>query len=548
MMKRNVSISLATVLLAGCIQVLPTSQPISVPLARHPQSLVPPDQVPPQVVEPEALTGEGTIELNIRWPKRDDANFQAQAIPISTNALIVTVAKGDEILDRATVKRNPGASTATLNLTLKAANNLSIDVKAYREQDPNIEQHEPIAQGSAAGLNVVRSKSTPANITLEPLFTPVITGLSSNVGRRNDYIEIEGSNFGSSTIPVEVTFNGVAASVLSRTETTLRVQVPSTASTGQIRIKADGISSSSSAVFWVVKTLTLSASKAAWDTRQDGYRVLVGHHLPISSAMTWEPVNATSLYGTPPQPTWTNSNPAAGTLDANGVFLASNSSATTSIQAKLGNFTSSSIQVVPVEVSAVRLTPPAGLLYTNQINSLTFTGENLMSDGQENKLVSYSSSESSVTIGADGVAKVVSLGANGIVTITASSLLMPEKVATASLVLSSYAPTPSPSPTPTTTPTPKPTPTPSPTPQWIGVYVSAYHISTNAVDLYVNDHIAIYWTTGSDGGTVWRGFQKIASSTGDPTDIKFTSTGVYQLDIVTNSGPSYVLNVTVSAR
>lgn len=264
MVKRNVSISLATVLLAGCIQVLPTSQPISVPPAGHSQSVVPPEQVPPQVVEPEALTGEGTIELNIRWPKRDDANFQAQAIPISTNALIVTVAKGDEILDRATVKRNPGASTATLSLTLKASNNLSIDVKAYRELNPDPSTAIPIAQGKVTGLTVTRSKATAANIALDALFAPTIDSMSSIVGAVGDTITIYGINFGTPDTSLDVTFNSISAPILTRSNTALMVSVPHGAETGPLIVKADGISSTSNNIFWVGNVTSLPRPEEAY--------------------------------------------------------------------------------------------------------------------------------------------------------------------------------------------------------------------------------------------------------------------------------------------
>lgn len=69
---------------------------------------------------------------------------------------------------------------------------------------------------------------------------PSVTNVSPIFGASGDEVTITGSGFSSSTADISVYFAGVSAPVLSASGTSVKVQVPDTATTGEVRIISRG--------------------------------------------------------------------------------------------------------------------------------------------------------------------------------------------------------------------------------------------------------------------------------------------------------------------
>lgn len=96
---------------------------------------------------------------------------------------------------------------------------------------------------------------------------PQISSVSPASGAVGTEVTVTGLLFADSTADVSVRFNGVAASVLSATSTTLVAVVPAGATTGRIQVSTAGGSALSAADFTV-----LTGLGAAWTTRLAGPR------------------------------------------------------------------------------------------------------------------------------------------------------------------------------------------------------------------------------------------------------------------------------------
>lgn len=283
----------------------------------------------------------GTLTLSVRWPQQ--TGYQTALLPTSTNTLGIWVKQGTSTLKREVLTRVPGQPTATASLKLQAANNLSVEVKAYREFEPNLDTAVPIAQKSGT-FNITRSKNTAANLTLDPLNVPTVDGMSTNYGVTGDTVVLTGTNFGSGTVPTPlVAFNGVrAVSVTRNSETQLTVTVPPSAVTGKVVVTADGVDSTSEAIFWVPQTLMINSTGENWEPWGLDYRlVMFGKTRKFVAFATWTiKIGDPMAYGTPPSPTWTLSNPSAGSIDGNGLFTAARSYQQTNVSASLGSLQS----------------------------------------------------------------------------------------------------------------------------------------------------------------------------------------------------------------
>lgn len=305
----------------------------------------------------------GSLTLSVRWPQQ--TGYQTALLPTSTNALGITIRQGAALLTQEVITRLPGQTTATASLQLKAANNLSVEVKAYREADPDLATAVPIAQKSGT-FNVTRSRNTSANLTLDPLNVPTVDAMSTNIGMTGDMLTLTGTHFGTGSVPVPlVSFNGILASYRNRvSDTEMTVQVPPWAKTGKLVVVADGVTSSSEAVFWVPKTIAIASTKENWDPSASTDRlVMFGKTLLFSATSTWDYKPGDTLdYGTPPSPTWVLSNPSAGTLDGAGLFTATRSYQVTDVSARVGSL-QSSVQPVRLVADApviASLTPTNG--------------------------------------------------------------------------------------------------------------------------------------------------------------------------------------------
>lgn len=384
----------------------------------------------------------GTLTLTIRWPERPEG-YQTALIPTSTNALTIKVSSGSTVVAETTVTREANATTATANLSIKAANNLSVQVLAYRDAGPVPVGAQAIAQG-AATVNITRSKKTTATISLTPLIVPTITGLSRNAGVTGDEVTITGTNFGSGSIPVFVYFNGYLTVGATRSsETSLAVQVPPGAPTGQVVVKADGVSSVSNVVFWVPQAVTLSTIKDFWDhASATSQIVLFGKTKQLTATTTWEAKSGETAeqYGTPPNPTWSSSDTTAGTVDNSGLFTAGNAyvAAGTDLRASHGSMSSSALTMIPETVSfSLELPPAPRVLGGKGRPSLIYSGVNTFSDGATNSYVTYSAASASIDW-YTGRAIATDFGSNGTIVVSAESQIDPSQKTTTDITLSNY--------------------------------------------------------------------------------------------------------------
>jgi hypothetical protein len=105
-----------------------------------------------------------------------------------------------------------------------------------------------VAPNHAAGpVPVVATSGTLHSGALTFTYTtpalPVIASLNPNSGPVGTVVIIAGSNFGDNQNASTVTFNGVAASVISWSATSIQVTVPATATTGPVLVTVLGVAS-----------------------------------------------------------------------------------------------------------------------------------------------------------------------------------------------------------------------------------------------------------------------------------------------------------------
>lgn len=383
----------------------------------------------------------GTLSLTVRWPERP-TGYQTALIPTSTNTLVIKVSSGSTEVASASVTRQAGASTATANVPLKAGNNLSVEVLAYREAAPVPEGAEPTARGTA-NVNITRSRKTSAGVSLTPLFVPTITALSTNTGVPGDEVTITGTNFATDGTPVQVYFNGYITGAVPTSSTSVKVTVPPGTPTGKVVVKSDGVSSDSNFVFWVPKTVTLTGNKKFWDpSPSDSQIVILGKEEQLFYSVNWETKTGDNIgyFGAPPSPTWHSSDESAGTVDESGVFTAGGSyvAAGTNVTAQFGSLVSAPLKIVPEAVS-VSVRPIFGQPTLGGKGGFFFRidAENVFSDGATNSFVDFSA-DASASVDVTGRVTATDFGSKGTIKVTVSSAANSSQQATVNLQLDNY--------------------------------------------------------------------------------------------------------------
>ncbi|MBM3267724.1 MAG: hypothetical protein FJZ01_08765 [Candidatus Sericytochromatia bacterium] len=280
-----------------------------------------------QVSGPAALAraGLGLLALEFRWPTgpgRDLRGYHAQVIPDTTSKIVVAVQAYGTIVATASVTRNAGETSATLNLAVPARSNYSVIAEAY------VGTTGPIARATAAGVNVLRGKTTAASLLMFSLFTPAITSFDQNAGGVGDTITLSGLNLkpahvsaNPSVILEGTAGSSVSATVTAATDTAITFKVPSGSAIGRVEVVTDGVPSYSTALFWVAGTFAIDATRAPGDTNAATSRDLV-----FDDAVTFSATNSWALrsgkqasdYGTPPSPTWPAATDSASFSDASG--------------------------------------------------------------------------------------------------------------------------------------------------------------------------------------------------------------------------------------
>ncbi|MBU6429641.1 MAG: hypothetical protein KGR26_11555, partial [Cyanobacteria bacterium REEB65] len=222
----------------------------------------------PAAANPAALLQPATLRVVVKWPDRDYKTFRAQAIPTSTNTLVLTVSTASgSIVTQATISRPAGPATQPVvsDVSVPEGQNLTVAIDAYRQSAPVPAGAQPIASGTAAGINAVAGKLVSVPITLTATFAPTLTGLSVSGSPTGYVLTITGTNFGASTgVTYDVRFSsatslatdsvsGVPTDAATRSsDSTIQADVPALARTGPIEVIADGIPSAQGTVYWVM--------------------------------------------------------------------------------------------------------------------------------------------------------------------------------------------------------------------------------------------------------------------------------------------------------
>lgn len=240
--------SIISIGLLGCATQTLVPAPLSSALyTQEPIAIVPQDLAAPDSKEYSSLN------LSIKWPIR---SYQTAALPTSTNALSVEVRQGDKVLAQRLVSREATSSISSVSIPLKATSSLVVDVKAFREEKPDLSTATWVARGTATNVTLVRSKSKNLSVTLIPVTIPGITSLSPTTGPVGSTVSITGTNFeivdGATpsvyfgvTDEKQPTMNMLASSVVPKSSTSLEAVVPSNAINGKVVVVVDGIPSSS---------------------------------------------------------------------------------------------------------------------------------------------------------------------------------------------------------------------------------------------------------------------------------------------------------------
>ncbi|MBU6427548.1 MAG: hypothetical protein KGR26_00920 [Cyanobacteria bacterium REEB65] len=323
------------------------------------------------VPAPAAPRYLGTLTLLVRWPDRptDGApGLQTQTLPLSTNALVVTVSSpsGTPVVPTVTQTRPASGSLSQITVSdIPAANGLSVDVKAY--SDAVVTATSSVVAEGTAVVNIQPSQDSAASVALVPTNVPAISAFSVNSGVPGDTVTLSGLNLGllpASTI--SVAFAGATASAVTPlSSTSVQVIVPQGATTGNVVVVNDGVTSASNAVFWVPQSIAITAATASWAGHSLAPGMVhYGGQLQFFANVSWllAPGATWSSTLTPPEPTWTSSVPSGpDAIDAQGLFTAATTHATASVMAAISSVQSVPIVADPVGVDQVLLSPSSGI-------------------------------------------------------------------------------------------------------------------------------------------------------------------------------------------
>jgi len=461
------------VALAGALASCQTGVPVAGRIA-------PPVEAGMRAQRSEAR-GFGYLHLTVRWPGRDRPGFTASLIPPSTNALVIDTLEGTTRTSRNTIARPSGQTSSQATLRVEAGNNLSVAVKAYRQAEPDPATDQAIAQGTTI-VNIVRSRTTTASVTLDALFAPAVTSLDVNSGKVGDTIRVRGQNLGmvgQATPSLKVLGTAGAlidATVVPRSAGELDFVVPAGAATGKLVIASDGSQTTSDAVFWVLSSINLDAPRPVPSDNSTAAQRMVryGRLIDLKATMGWVLAAGRTVaeYGTPPAPTWASSAPvgefnaiqnpgvpAAGTVLPGGTVADGNPAASvraagsngqrTDITASLPALTSGAITLIPVGIDAVTLNKtsvslnaaplagatPAPLFAASQ--SVTLIAGVTSTLPFASGVTWTSSDQARATVDSSGKVSVVAGAPAGTAEIAATAVEDAGRVATASVTLTS---------------------------------------------------------------------------------------------------------------
>lgn len=125
-----------------------------------------------------------------------------------------------------------------------------------------------------------------------PIPPPSISGLSPSSGNTGTSVTVTGSNFGATQGASTVTFNGVAATPTSWSNTGITAPVPASATTGPVIVTVGGNASNS-----LTYTVATSGSISGKVTKSDGVTALIGTSVKIYQGATQAGATTTNSTG-----------------------------------------------------------------------------------------------------------------------------------------------------------------------------------------------------------------------------------------------------------
>jgi RHS repeat-associated protein len=257
------------------------------------------------VSQPQAFTATGTLTdgttqdltTSVTWTSSNQGvatiNASGVASALAAGTTTITAASGAiSTSTTLTVLTPPALSLTPATATLRVGESLTMTVASAAPADPGgltvtlsqsgtgsvtlpapatvvIPEGQSSATftvtGATAG-SVTLTASAPIRLPASSALTvtppPTITGFTPSQGRAGTNVTITGQNFEPVLANNQVTFNGVPASVLSSTSTTLIVTVPPTATTGPIAVTTASGTGQSATNFIVVPITAFSVTPA----------------------------------------------------------------------------------------------------------------------------------------------------------------------------------------------------------------------------------------------------------------------------------------------
>ncbi|MBO9540268.1 hypothetical protein J7643_06720 [bacterium] len=231
---------------------------------------------------------KGSLAIAIKWPELSRPGFNAQVIPKTTRALVVTIADADDqIILREQIDRpaQGGSDAARREFFLNEGVGYQVQVEAHEGVDGEngkvVLVGKPIASAFKTGIEIKWNKKTSVPLPLDATYAPSIAGISleSDFSVSTDHagagaeLYLAGQNL---TWPAsglsEVIFpSGKVVTALSENAgNTLRFTVPTGAGSGNLRLRVNGVQSVAEP-FYEVKTLNLTAAKGGADIALDDF-------------------------------------------------------------------------------------------------------------------------------------------------------------------------------------------------------------------------------------------------------------------------------------
>ncbi len=406
-------------------------------------------------IGPIVAPAAGYVRVTIHWPPQ----FATQAIPSDTNtvALTVTDAAGKKQAHQE-FGRPATATTVTATMSINAGNNLTFEAKTYRDASPVPEGANPTAQGTAAGVNIIRSQTTDVPIVLQSLSAPAIASFSVNVGKVGDTVTLYGSNLApkqpdESVVKPAVIFNGATASVVTRIgDGEVRVVVPAGATCGNVVATVGNQISANQATFYVSTGVTVSATKPSWDPSPAGSLIVVSGataSLAADRRLVFAVGSSIASFSSAPVVSWSSSTQSIGVVDPeSGVFTAGTGdvgTAATQVRASLGLLQSNAVTVQNLKVTriaidpadvTINVAPPADLTSAGLASTASLAAQVSNSLDLAINDVTWTSSDASLaSISAGGVVTALK---EGTPVVTARSTVDPTRTGTASIDVQIY--------------------------------------------------------------------------------------------------------------